>query len=52
MHVKFQPHCSIGVNSIAIGRSRTFTADKKKFSAINLPDLPIAVEFAPLEQSG
>ena len=51
-HVKFQPHCSKGVNSIAIGRSGTFTAYRKKFSAINLSDLPIAVELTPLEQSG
>ena len=33
-HVKYQPDCSIGINSIAIGRSGMFTADRKKFSAI------------------
>ena len=32
-HIKYQPDCSIGINSIAIGRSGTFAANRKKFSS-------------------
>ena len=49
-HVKFQPDCSKGVNSTAIGRSGRFIAENFFLSAVNVLDLPIAIELTPLEQ--